>query len=56
MVAVESLDHALTLLNELQEGTGGAVAAYEYMPKVIYKVTWRYLPLIVSHSKMIMNI
>ena len=33
MVAVESLDHALTLLNELQEGTGGAVAAYEYMPK-----------------------
>ena len=33
MVAVKSLDHALGLLNELQEGTGGAVAAYEYMPK-----------------------
>ncbi len=33
MVAVESLDHALTLLNELQEGTGGAEAAYEYMPR-----------------------
>ena len=33
MVAVKSLDHALALLNELQEGTGGAVAAYEYMPK-----------------------
>ena len=37
MVAVESLDHALTLLNELQEGTGGAVAAYEYMPKSYIK-------------------
>ena len=33
MVAIESLDSALVLLNELQEGTGGAVAAYEYMPK-----------------------
>ena len=33
MVAVNSLDSALALLNELQDGTGGAVAAYEYMPK-----------------------
>ena len=33
MVAVNSLDTALALLNELQDGTGGAVAAYEYMPK-----------------------
>ena len=33
MVAVNSLDSALSLLNELQDGTGGAVAAYEYMPK-----------------------
>ena len=27
MVAVKSLDHALAILNELQEGTGGAVSA-----------------------------
>ena len=33
MIAVKSLDSALDLLNELQDGTGGAVAAYEYMPK-----------------------
>ena len=33
MVAVKSLDSALGLLNELQDGTGGAVVAYEYMPK-----------------------
>jgi len=33
MVAVNSLDTALALLNELQDGTGRAVAAYEYMPK-----------------------
>ena len=33
MVAVNSLDGALSLLNELQDGTGGAVSAYEYMPK-----------------------
>ena len=33
MVAVKNLDGALVLLNELQDGTGGAVAAYEYMPK-----------------------
>jgi FAD/FMN-containing dehydrogenase len=33
MIAVKSLDSALALLNELQDQTGGAVAAYEYMPK-----------------------
>ena len=33
MIAVKSLENALSLLNELQDGTGGAVAAYEYMPK-----------------------
>ena len=33
MIAVKSLEDALSLLNELQDGTGGAVAAYEYMPK-----------------------
>ena len=33
MIAVKCLDSALALLNELQDGTGGAVAAYEYMPK-----------------------
>lgn len=32
MVAVRSLGDALTLLNRLQEATGGAVEAYEYMP------------------------
>ncbi|EKE44719.1 FAD linked oxidase domain protein [Oceaniovalibus guishaninsula JLT2003] len=33
MVAVPSLDDALALLNALQEGTGGAVEAFEYMPR-----------------------
>jgi FAD/FMN-containing dehydrogenase len=32
MVALRSLDDALILLNRLQEATGGAVAAFEYMP------------------------
>jgi FAD/FMN-containing dehydrogenase len=32
MVALRGLDDALTLLNRLQEATGGAVAAFEYMP------------------------
>lgn len=32
MVAVPSLDAALTLLNRLQEATGSAVEAFEYMP------------------------
>lgn len=32
MVAVPSLDAALLLLNRLQEETGGAVEAFEYMP------------------------
>ena len=33
MVAVPALDQALTLLNRLQEATGGAVEAFEYMPR-----------------------
>ena len=32
MVALRSLDDALILLNRLQAATGGAVAAFEYMP------------------------
>jgi len=32
MVAVPSLTQALVLLNQLQEATGGAVEAFEYMP------------------------
>ncbi|MGR3500795.1 FAD-binding oxidoreductase [Pseudaestuariivita sp.] len=34
MVAVPSLDQALGLLNRLQVETGGAVEAFEYMPRV----------------------
>jgi len=33
MVAVPTLDQALDLLNRLQEATGGAVEAFEYMPR-----------------------
>ena len=33
MVAVQSLPAALELLNKLQQETGGAVEAYEYMPR-----------------------
>lgn len=33
MVAVPALPDALTLLNSLQEATGGAVEAFEYMPR-----------------------
>ncbi|GFE64887.1 FAD-binding oxidoreductase [Litoreibacter roseus] len=33
MIAVRSLDDALRLLNQLQEETGGAVEAFEYMPR-----------------------
>lgn len=33
MVAVPTLDDALGLLNDLQEATGGAVEAFEYMPR-----------------------
>ena len=33
MLSVRSLPNALTLLNRLQETTGGAVEAYEFMPK-----------------------
>lgn len=34
MVAVPALRDALALLNRLQEATGGAVEAFEYMPRV----------------------
>lgn len=34
MVAAPSLDAALLLLNRLQSATGGAVEAFEYMPKI----------------------
>lgn len=33
MVAVPKLDDALTLLNRVQDATGGAVEAFEYMPR-----------------------
>ena len=33
MVAVPALDQALSLLNRLQKATGGAVEAFEYMPR-----------------------
>ncbi len=33
MVAVRSVNDALTLLNTLRDATGGAVEAFEYMPK-----------------------
>ncbi|MEJ6402829.1 FAD-binding oxidoreductase [Yoonia sp. 2307UL14-13] len=33
MVAVPALDNALTLLNTLQDASGGAVEAFEYMPR-----------------------
>lgn len=33
MVAVQSLEDALILLNRLRDATGGAVEAFEYMPK-----------------------
>lgn len=33
MVAVPKLEDALTLLNRLQDATGGAVEAFEYMPR-----------------------
>ncbi|RZO39406.1 MAG: FAD-binding oxidoreductase, partial [Rhodobacteraceae bacterium] len=33
MLGVPSLDAALTILNALQSATGGAVEAYEYMPR-----------------------
>jgi len=33
MVAVKTLDDALVLLNRLRDATGGAVEAFEYMPK-----------------------
>ena len=37
MLSVRSLPDALTLLNRLQEATGGAVEAFEFMPKTYMK-------------------
>ena len=37
MLSVRSLPDALTLLNRLQESTGGAVEAFEFMPKSYMK-------------------
>ena len=37
MVAATSLADALTLLNRLQEATGGMVEAFEYMPRSYLK-------------------
>ena len=37
MVAVRSIGDALVLLNRLQEASGGAVAAFEYMPAAYMK-------------------
>ena len=37
MLSVRSLPDALTLLNRLQEATGGAVEAFEFMPKSYMK-------------------
>ena len=36
MLALPSLGDALALLNRLQEATGGAVEAFEYMPRVYF--------------------
>lgn len=44
MVAVESVDAALTLLNALQGATGGAVEAFEYMPRGYFDVWARHFP------------
>ncbi|SNR25137.1 FAD-binding oxidoreductase [Puniceibacterium sediminis] len=44
MVAVASLDDALSLLNALQMATGGAVEAFEYMPQAYLEVYARHNP------------
>ncbi len=43
MVATPALADALALLNRLQEATGGAVEAFEYMPRR-YVEAWTQLP------------
>ncbi|MBL3573891.1 FAD-binding oxidoreductase [Rhodovulum sulfidophilum] len=44
MVAVSDLDAALDLLNRLQEATGGAVEAFEYMPDDYMRQLFRLRP------------
>lgn len=44
MVAVPGLDQALVLLNRLQEATGGAVEAFEYMPRNYVEAHLRLSP------------
>lgn len=44
MVALPSLDAALGLLNRLQIATGGAVEAFEYMPRAYMEALERVLP------------
>ena len=44
MVAVPSLEQALVLLNRLQEATGGAVEAFEYMPRNYVEAHMRLNP------------
>ncbi|MBM7069474.1 FAD-binding oxidoreductase [Actibacterium sp. 188UL27-1] len=44
MVATPCLDAALTLLNQLQQATGGAVEAFEYMPGEYMDATLAMFP------------
>ena len=44
MVAVPSLNDALTLLNTLQRDTGGAVEAFEFMPRVYMEAYLKRFP------------
>jgi len=44
MLAVPSLDAALTLLNRLQEATGGLVEAFEFMPRTYQELLWASRP------------
>ena len=43
MAAVPTLDAALTLLHRVQEATGGAVEAFEYMPRAFIERHLRYI-------------
>ncbi len=44
MVALETMEDALTLLNHLQEATGGLVEAFEYMSRVHLEAYARHAP------------
>jgi len=44
MVALSNLDDALTLLNDLQSATGGAVEAFEYMPAIYITRHLQHVP------------